>query len=112
MLVVSPLPWNNQVQWANELAKEGDSTSQRALFRLGVEDKRLFDGMNYEVLKEIGPDYDQFRKKISLSGEAVLSVSGKHPLIISAPEGNSRLTRLHVDFDKGAVMNVLWEARR
>ncbi len=106
-----PLPWNKHIEWANELAQTGDSNAQRALFRMGVEDKRLFDSMEYEALREVVEGYQDLRyPAVSIRGEAIQPKSGAHPLILSAPSGKNRLSSLHIDFEKGKIMNVLWGA--
>ena len=93
-----PLPWSQHVRWANELAQEeGDPTAQRALFRIGVQDKRLFDRMSAETIGEISRTYP-IRKDV----DAEYAPSVMSPLIIA---GDKRISTMDIDND-GFIINV------
>jgi hypothetical protein len=95
-----PLPWNRHVVWAKELAREGDSSALRALFRLGVEDKRLFEAMDVETLGEVIRGYR--------TGELGMSIleTGENRLIISPIPGRNKLGGLDLDFERGLILGV------
>jgi len=96
-----PLPWNRHVQWAEELASEGETSALRALFRLGVEDKRLIQAMDVETLAEVMRGYN------SELYTHDFSKSGTNPLIISGIPGRNKLGTLRIDFDAGVILGPI-----
>lgn len=94
------LPWNRHVAWAKDLASAGDQSALRALFRLGVEDKRVIEAMDVETVAEIVRGYR------SGSNLTIITDTGENPLIISRVPGRNKLGTLEFDFNTGSILKV------